>query len=396
MKILCPLLMIIILVTGCRKDNTDNATPSTNDYFVSATSLGRFSKTALQTLAVNAGYSNFAPIASFDVDFYKLIYKTTFKGNKIQVSGLIGIPKNGPAAPSLISAQHGTMFRFIDAPSNFPNSFSGYELTASAGYITLIPDFIGYGISQQIPHPYYDQQSSGLTVVDMIKAAKYYLQQQKVTTSSSLFIIGYSEGGYVTMAAQKEIETNASHGLTLTAAAEGAGGYDLNGMLTGIATASTYSAPSFLSLLLRSYDSTYNWKRPYSDFYREPYATKLSALLDGTKDRSAIDAALTTSTAALFNPSFYANFSDPAKETVMKQQLTANSFLTWTPKSATRLYQGTADEAVFYETSVSTFNRFKTAGATNVEFLPIPGGTHSTSIELMMLNALPWILSLNK
>jgi len=396
MKILYPVLMFIVLITGCRKDNTDNTPASTNDYFVSATSLGMFSKTALQSLAVKSGYANFAPIATFDVDFYKLIYKTTFKGNKIQVSGLIGIPKNGTAAPSLISAQHGTMFRFTDAPSNFPNSFSGYELVASAGYITLIPDFIGYGVSQNIPHPYYDQQSSGLTVVDMIKAAKYYFQQQKITTGSRLFIVGYSEGGYVTMAAQKEIETNASHGLTLTAAAEGAGGYDLNEMLTGIATASTYSAPSFLSLLLRSYDSTYNWKRPYSDFYQEPYATKLSALLDGTKDRSAIDAALSTSTAALFNPSFYASLSDPAKETVMKQQLTANSFLTWTPKSATRLYHGTADEAVFYQTSVSIFNRFKTAGATNVEFVPIPGGTHSTSIEPMMFNALPWILSLNK
>ena len=65
-------------------------------------------------------------------------------------------------------------------------------------------------------------------------------------------------------------------------------------------------------------------------------------------------------------------------------------------QKAPPLYHGTADEAVFFETSLVTFNRFQAAGATNVECFPIPGGTHGTSIEPMMLNAFTWVQSLDK
>jgi pimeloyl-ACP methyl ester carboxylesterase len=394
-KFLSGLLLVAITFSACRKEPPTPVQPGSKN-FVSATSLGVFPKTTLQALAVKTGFGDFAPLANYDVEFFKLIYKTTFKGKDIQVSGLVGVPKNTPVAPSILSAQHGTIFKFTDAPSNFPNTFTGFELFGSAGFVTLIPDFIGYGVSQNTTHPYYDQQSSGLTVVDMISATKFFLQQQSVAISNRLFLLGYSEGGYVTMAAQKEIETVTSHNLALTAAAEGAGGYDLNVMLSGIATASTYAAPSFLGLLTKSYDSTYNWNRPYSDFFQQPYATRLPALLDGSNDRTTIDAALTTTMTNLFNPVFFTGLLDPTKETAFKQQLINNSFNSWVPKSPTQLYHGTADEAVFFQTSAVTYARFQAAGATNVAFFPIPGGTHETSVKPMMLNTLPWLLSLDK
>ena len=390
------LLLFAAAWTGCKKHDWSHGSPAGNHYFVSATSLGSFSKTDLQSLAAKAGFGVFAPLATYDVDFYKLIYKTDFKGSMIQASGLLAIPKNVPGTPSMVSAQHGAIFRFADAPSNFPNTFSGFELFASFGYVTLIPDYIGYGVSQNITHPYYDKEYSALAVVNMIKAAKYYLQQQKTVTSNRLFLVGYSEGGYATMAAQEEIETNPSHHLSVTAAAEGAGGYDLTTFLSAIADTATYSTPSFLALIIRSYDSTYDWNRPYSDFFQQPYASQLPALLDGTKTSTDIDAALPNSPAALFNPVFYANLKNPAKETALKTKVGENSFITWVPKSPTRLYHGTADEAVPFETSVVTYSRFEAAGATNVQFFPIPGGTHATSVTPMMINALPWMQSLDK
>ena len=386
------LLLFVFILTGCKKDPVQP--PSTN--FVSATSIGTFSKTDLQAFAAKTGFGNFAPLAKYDVEFFKLIYKTSFKGKDIQVSGLLCVPKNVPVTPSLLSAQHGTMFKFADAPSNFPNTFTGFELAASAGFVTLIPDFIGYGVSQNITHPYFDQKSSGLTVVDMIKATKYYLQQQNIPVTSRLFLDGYSEGGFVTMAAQKEIETNTSHNLTVTAAAEGAGAYDLTVMVSLIASSPTYATPSLIALLVKGYNSTYDWNRPYSDFFREPYASKIPALLNGSKSRTEVDAELTTSTVALLNPAFYAALLDPTKELAFKQKIVSNSFNDWVPKSPTRLYHGTADQTVFIQTSLATYARFQAAGATNVAFFPVPGGTHETTIEPMMLNALQWIVSLDK
>ncbi|RDC65176.1 alpha/beta hydrolase family protein [Adhaeribacter pallidiroseus] len=393
------LLLQVLLLAGCQSDDSGNNVtpePDGSELFVSAEVKTTVPKTVLQGLALTAGYGQFVSLIKYDVAFYKFTYKTTYKNNPINVSGLLAIPQNTPGPPALLSAQHGTMFADADAPSNFPASFTGFELFAATGYVTIIPDFIGYGVSKEIFHPYYDQKLSALSVVDMLKATKYYLKSQNIAINNNLFLVGYSEGGYVTMAAQKEIETNPDHKLTLTAVAAGAGGYDLTGMLSGIAATSSYANPAFLAFIIQAYNTTYDWKRPLTDFFQEPYASKIPTLLDGSKNIDAINQELTTSPTALFNPTFYTNLTNPAGETALKKALTDNSFLDWVPKSPTRLYHGTADESVFYQTSETTFNRFKAAGATNVEFIPIPGGMHRTSIAPMMADALPWIESLNK
>jgi pimeloyl-ACP methyl ester carboxylesterase len=395
------LLLATLLVSSlgsCRRTTEDPQPTQTSgqDLFVSAQSIGTIPKVQLQGLAALVGFGAFAPQLKYDATYYKFLYKTTYKGQLIQVSGLLGVPLNTPSAPALLSAQHGTMFRQAEAPSNFPNTFTGFELFASAGFITVIPDFIGLGASSNVVQPYYDKATSARTVVDMLKAAQYFLQQQSIATNKKLFLIGYSEGGYVTMAAQQEIETNPAHQLTLTAAAEGAGGYDLPGMLSGITTATSYTTPSFLALLLNGYNVTYGWNRPLTDFFQSPYAARIPSLLDGTKARADIDAQLTTNPAALFTPAFYTALGSASGELVLKQQLADNSFSNWVPRSPTRLYHGTADESVFYQTSASTYARFQAAGATNVTFIPIPGGTHGTSILPMMADALPWLQALDK
>ena len=394
-------LLAVLLVSSlasCHHSDEDPqpTLPSGQDLFVSAQAIGTFPKAQMQALATLVGFGAFAPQLKYDATYYKFVYKTTYHGQLIQVSGMLGVPLNTPKPPALLSAQHGTMFLQTDSPSNFPNTFTGFELFASAGFVTIIPDFIGLGVSSGVVQPYYDKATSAGTVVDMLKAAQYFLQQQNIAINKNLFLIGYSEGGYVTMAAQQEIETNTQHQLTLTAAAEGAGGYDLTGMLTGIATVPTYATPSFLTLILQGYNTTYGWNRPMFDFFQAPYAARIPQLLDGTKDRATVDAQLTTSPAALFTPAFYAALGSTSGEPVLKQKLIDNGFSTWVPRSPTRLYHGTLDESVFYQTSVTTFARFQAAGATNVTFTPIPGGMHQTSIMPMMADALPWLQSLDK
>lgn len=319
-----------------------------------------------------------------------------YKGEAIEASGLLAVPQNTPTVPALVSAQHGTMFKAADAPSNFPATFSGFELIGAAGYITVIPDFIGYGVSSDIFHPYYDEEHSARAVVDMLKAAKYFLQQEKIISNGNLFLVGYSEGGYVTLAAQKEIESNPAHDLSLTAVAAGAGGYDLAGMMNEISTTSTYADPAFLAFILQAYNITYDWERPLTDFFAEPYASNIPNLFDGTRIREEINSELTNAPASLFTPDFYAALQSTTAEPELRAAIAANSLLDWVPKSPTRLYHGTEDEAVFFQTSVTTFETFQAEGATNVELIPIPGGMHRTSITPMMFDVLQWFKTLNE
>jgi hypothetical protein len=121
------------------------------------------------------------------------------------------------------------------------------------------------------------------------------------------------------------------------------------------------------------------------------YAAKIPVLLDGSKTSEQINQELSTSPTALLSTAFYSNLSSPTGETALKAKLALNSFPDWYPVSPTRLYHGTADEAVFFETSKTTYDKFVAAGSKQLTLTPIPGGTHTTSIGPMILDALPWM-----
>src|SRR5687767_14440408 len=203
----------------------------------------------MTAMADSRGYPKIKNDIKHDIQIYNVTYRTTYRGKEINASGLMCIPKNVKGAMPILSGQHGTTFEDHSAPSNFPVSFSGFELFASAGYLTVIPDYIGYGVSKDIFHPYYDQKHSALAVIDLIKAAKSFARKNTLSLNEKLFLVGYSEGGYVTLAAQKEIESDPVHKLKVTASASGAGGYDLTGMLGEVTSGKAYPNPSYLAFI---------------------------------------------------------------------------------------------------------------------------------------------------
>ena len=97
---------------------------------------------------------------------YKIPYSTTDeKGNTVAASGLMVVPKGLPdtliAAKglSVVSDNHGTIFSNEDAPSvvagtnNAPEG-SSVILTSIFGFVTLQPDYVGFGDSSEIYHPF--------------------------------------------------------------------------------------------------------------------------------------------------------------------------------------------------------------------------------------------------
>jgi alpha-beta hydrolase superfamily lysophospholipase len=232
--------------------------------------------------------------------------------------------------------------------------------------------------------------------VDMLKAVTEYLKEEKIAFNERLFMLGYSEGGYVTMAAQQSIEERPIEGLSLKAVAAGAGGYDITGMLNSMVSRETYGDPAYLAFILHSYNVTNAWNRQMSEFFKSAYASKVAGLLDGSRDSDAVNEQLSTSPATLLDATFYANIQNPNEEKVLKAALAANSLTNWAPKTSTRLYHGTADETVFYENSQLTFQKLKASGAASISLTPIPGGTHESAILPMMMDAITWFQSLDK
>jgi alpha-beta hydrolase superfamily lysophospholipase len=395
-------LLVLLLATtvlSCKKkaSTEDPTLPVKESHFVSATQAGpTLSKEDMQLRARFIGFGlQLNPLINYSSDFFKIVYKTTYQGKTIEASGLIGIPKNGPANPSIISGQHETRFLYNSAPSNFPTSSAGYEVLAGMGYVVVIPDYIGFGSSQSTFHPYYVREATAAAVVDMIKAGKEFLESRKFATNNRLFLVGYSEGGYATLAAQREIESNADHGLIVTGSAAGAGAFDLTTMLTEVSQSEQSSATGYIAYLLQAYNVHYGWKRSLTNFFNEPYATNIPGYFNGQVDGPDVSRNLGSNLKNLLNPTFRTDLTATGKEAVLKTALRLNSFFDWYPKVPTRLYHGREDEIVPYKSTQTTYDSFKSAGAPNVTLIPVTG-THLSAAISMMVDALPWIISIDK
>lgn len=183
----------------------------------------------------------------YDVTTYKLEYMSSNSDNEpVKVSGLIAIPNKSTPSP-LLSFQHGTTFFKGDAPSfNLKVSTRHPEiLFASLGYIVFSPDYIGYGTSEGETHPYLLKQPSADIVIDMLNSGKKWLNKENIAINQQLFMTGYSQGGYVTMAALEAMQNSGDDSLTVTGAVLGAGPYDLYKTLDTLLH-SLNDIPSFL------------------------------------------------------------------------------------------------------------------------------------------------------
>lgn len=390
-------ILVASAMISCNDDAASETRPEDvkRKYLISADSVTSIPYDMLKNFAQYAGQGSISELVRYGVSTYKLVYETTYNGRAIQASGLIYVPQALAGPAPLVSLQHGTTFLKDKAPS-VTGDFTGMEYFASAGYIAIMPDYIGYGTSAQIFHPYYDEVHSAGAVVDLIKSAKEFLTNRNIAFNDQLFLAGYSEGGYVTLAAAHELEANPAHGMKVSAVAAGAGGYDLGEMLKTVTTKATYSYPAYLAFVIMSYNNTYGWNKPLHYFFQDKYAKVLETYMNGEYDGWQINSRLTTDIKSLLNPGFYERLRKVDGETEFKAALLRNSVAGWKTSIPMRLYHGTKDEIIPFDNSVSTLESFKAAGTTDVSLTSIPGGTHGSAFIPMLQKFVPWFESIRK
>lgn len=384
-----------LLFVSCSKNNTDSPVEpaiQSRGQVLSVTSLGTYTKSTIQAFVnLATGGTQTSITVQFDVDAYKVLYVTVDpKGNLVKASGALFIPK-GKNNLSLASLHHGTISARADAPSENPtkNSLEGL-ISASLGYYSLEADYLGLGEST-ILHPYIYEKSSADAVIDFIRAGRAIASTKNISLNGQVFLAGYSEGGYVTLAAQKEIEQNYRGEINITASAPMAGPYDLNLTARTILQNSTYPQPGYLAYIFLSYNNIYGWNK-IGEMFNEPYASSIPSLFDGTKNLDQINAALTTDLTKLLKKDFVDSFLNGSRADITAA-LTENSLLDWTPIAPIKLFHGNADDYVPYQNSVEALNAFEARGS-NVELVTINGGTHITSAVPSIIGAVTWFESL--
>jgi len=318
----------------------------------------------------------------YSVDIYKIEYATKYKGRKITASGLVMIPDTQEPL-STMSFHHGTIAADREAPSNL--QFDNPQLIllsalASTGTIVSIPDFIGFGSSVEITHPYYSELYSAAPMVDLLYAAAEIAEQFNFNQTPDLYLSGYSQGGYVTMATHKYIEDNGISNYELRASFPSSGGYDLLGVRDFFFEQETYDQPFFIAYVAESFRTVNDWNvASLNDVFQSQYASQIPSFFDGSKSGSQINALLTNKIADLVHPEYLANPGN-SKFKRFEDEFVANSLIDWVPKIRMHMYHGDADVTVPYQNSVTVHAKLLSNGAspTTVTFTTLPEADHFT------------------
>lgn len=168
------------------------------------------------------------------VRLYRVTYGSVIPemGNKPTVAtGLLAVPDTGKTDFPLVSYQHGTVYGKQQVPS-FPDQSPETQLMiaqfAGQGYLVIGADYFGMGLSAE-PEGYMVKASHQQATYDMLVASRAVLAHMKIT-SPKLFIAGWSQGGFVTMAFLEKLE---SAGVPVAAAATASAPVDVFAALSG-------------------------------------------------------------------------------------------------------------------------------------------------------------------
>ncbi len=163
-----------------------------------------------------------------DVDVYRVEYTTTnVENSQDTASGLLLLPVGEGPFPQAIY-QHGTVNSRQDVPSNLAGGWELGLAISSFGFVTVVPDFQGLGISPGI-HTYVHAESEALAAIDLLIAVQDFLDETQVAVNDQLFITGYSQGGHAAMAAHIVLERDFADQFTVTASSPMSGPYSISG-----------------------------------------------------------------------------------------------------------------------------------------------------------------------
>ncbi len=368
------ILFFLIALTACEKER-EKPLPDPV-HFVESELLASFKSDDIRALLNDFG--ELPPQISFlilyDVLVYKIIYETVdTDNNPVLASGALVVPDNRDPMP-LMSFQHGTITEEEDAPSWFSSDlYFTAVFNASAGYIIALPDYLGYGSSGHIDHPYEHGRSLATASRDMLRAVREFdILNKEFRADDKLFLTGYSQGGYATMALLKLLEEKHSDEFRVTAATAGAGAYNKSEFARYILDMDEEIVylNTFL-WVLDTYNKVYGIDRPYSHYFNEPYATIIEE--GGVFDNPELNPQ------KLFTVNFREGIVN-GSDTEFISALADNDNYDWKPSTPLQLYHGTDDDFVYYFNSASAYQAMNDRGAESVELITIQGGNHATSV----------------
>lgn len=331
----------------------------------------------------------------YDVANYKLVYTTTdTQGDSTIASGLLSFPlETGCTEFPMAIYCHGTVLQKFNVPSSMNYEAGTVRQFASSGYIALGPDYLGFGESPGL-HPYQHNVTQATATIDMIHAAREFLEGEDISDTHEVFITGYSQGGHAAMATLMYAqENNLLEELGIVAGAPCSGSYDLSGTTAPpvIYEQISYSFFGYVAFLLETYQLVYgNIYENYSDIYQSPYDEQVPLYFDGEQDTYSmgyVNSQFPTSMGEFLVDSVLTNVQGNPNHPLW-QALADNNNYDWAPEMPLRMYYCTGDEQVYFVNSTLAESTMQSNGAQDVEAINmLTGGNHAQCVNPSLLAA---------
>ncbi|WP_428030797.1 alpha/beta hydrolase family protein [Ancylobacter sp.] len=168
------------------------------------------------------------------VKLYRVTYPSMIpeRGNRPTVAtGLLAVPDLPGTGFPMVSYQHGTVYGKQEVPSfiaQSPETALMVAQFAGQGYVVIGADYFGLGLSTE-PEGYMVKASHQQATADMLSASRQVLAAMNLA-APKLFLAGWSQGGFVTMALLEKLETD---GIAVSATATASAPVDIFVALSG-------------------------------------------------------------------------------------------------------------------------------------------------------------------
>lgn len=283
-------------------------------------------------------------VPRYAVSTWRIDYLTLDgQGRLVVASGLAAVPLKPDGARSpILSYQHGTIFRNAEAPSLAIDAAQPPIALASLGYLVMAADYVGYGSSFGTPHPYLLAAPTAAAVVDLLTATRLLRQAIGMPSNGQLFLVGYSEGAYATMAAHREMQATGSFHLPQLVTSVGGGGpYDVGQTLDQLLDRVRDSYPVLGALV------------------KPGFLGSLGSAVRNEVRRALLREILPDDADAIFQTRFLDNFLADDVGAIERE----SNVHDWKSEQPFRLFHGRDDQTVPYNVSVITRNAMRARGS---------------------------------
>jgi pimeloyl-ACP methyl ester carboxylesterase len=392
------IIVAVLMFASCRKEQEDVKT----DFLVNVQSMGTVSANQLKSMLTN--YALLVPFVNTGINVYRVEYKTSCNNSEVKASGIFVMPENISAHIPALIYHHGTIGNRREAPSlgsllqPSAETAIAYLSASIFGCAALVPDYIGYGISEAMVHPYVHAESLGQSSLDFLRTyIEFAEQMQHLQVSRKVVIVGYSEGGYASVALHKKLQESA-HDIQIVKTYAGAGPYDIKGFIEEVVSKDENFAPMYLSSylwVLSTFKNYMGYSKPFEQIFSE---SDNSVFQNADYDFAYLKIYdnINRNPQNLFKSTFIDGVVT-GTDTELLGIAEQNSLVNFVPSDSLILFHSEADSWVYSINTTNTYNNMKSKGApVRSEIVPKASGLdHGAASETFLQSTFTNILFTN-